>query len=81
VNPNNTQSIIVYRNPVEAIFWQSGIAVPLGTSLLIFGILVYALGTVAEKISRGRSATLSYLAVGISFFVAAAVFWKLSLLA
>lgn len=35
----STQSIIVYRNPAEQAFWESGIMVPLTGSLLAFMIV------------------------------------------
>jgi hypothetical protein len=31
-----TQSIIVYRNPAEQAFWESGMIVPLGAGALMF---------------------------------------------
>lgn len=41
----NTQSIIVYRNPAEAAFWQSGMFVPLfgglGVGMLVFILLTH----------------------------------------
>lgn len=32
---NNTQSIIVYRNPAEAHFWESGLAFPLMAAMIV----------------------------------------------
>lgn len=39
---NQTQSIIIYRNPMEQQFWESGILFP----LLVFMVLTVALGAV-----------------------------------
>lgn len=30
-----TQSVIVYRNPIEAAFWESGLLLPLGVGLVV----------------------------------------------
>lgn len=49
---SNTQSIIVYRNPAEAAFWESGMLIPLigglGTGFLVFIVLA----AIAKKLSR-----------------------------
>lgn len=37
-----TQSIIVYRNPAEAAFWESGLAGPLFCGLAVFLIVMLA---------------------------------------
>lgn len=49
---NTTQSIIVYRNPAEAAFWESGLAFPLFGSLLTFLVLTVVLGSVFENLAR-----------------------------
>ncbi len=45
-----TQSIIVYRNPVEQAFWESNLLIPLGGGLLAFVIAVVALGWVVTQL-------------------------------
>lgn len=72
-----TQSIIVYRNPVEAAFWESGIIVPLGGALGTGFIVFLLLMWVAQKVSRRWqgppdwmtiSAAILSIAAGISAF-------------
>lgn len=47
-----TQSIIVYRNPIEAAFWESGMLLPLmgglGVGFIVFLLLMW----IAGKVSR-----------------------------
>jgi len=50
-----TQSIIVYRNPAEAAFWESGIIVPLGGSLATFFFVVLGMMTLLNWVARERS--------------------------
>ncbi len=42
------QSVIVYRNPMEAMFWESGIAFPLFTSLFVFVICYLIVGNMKD---------------------------------
>lgn len=47
-----TQSIIVYRNPVEAAFWESGMAFPLMSGLFV-GFIVFVIGaTILDKVTK-----------------------------
>ena len=81
MNPNHTQSIIVYRNPMEQQFWESGMIVPLGAGMLTFLIVTYSLAMAMEKFawnwSRRHGAAGGYIAAGAGFLAAAFVFWKL----
>lgn len=47
-----TQSIIVYRNPVEAAFWESGVIVPLGGFLVVGFVVFLLLMWIAEKVTK-----------------------------
>lgn len=48
----NTQSIIVYRNPAEAAFWESGMAFPLMSGLFV-GFIVFVIGaTILDKFTK-----------------------------
>lgn len=47
-----TQSIIVYRNPAEAAFWESGMLIPLVGGLGVGFILFLVLMKIATKVSR-----------------------------
>lgn len=49
---NQTQSIIVYRNPIEAAFWEGGFALPVFTFILVFLISLSALIKVQEFVFR-----------------------------
>ena len=55
----NTTSIIVYRNPAEAAFWESGMAWPLFVSLAFAVLWIWVLSRVAHWANRcfkiGRS--------------------------
>jgi len=72
-----TQSIIVYRNPVEAAFWESGIIVPLGGGLGTGFIVFLLLTALAKKVSRdwrgpsnlamGAAAVVALIAGGLVF--------------
>lgn len=46
---SQTQSVIVYRNPAEAAFWESGMAFPLMASLFVFLVVFLLLNTVFER--------------------------------
>ena len=45
-----TQSIIVYRNPVEQAFWESGLILPIMASGAFYILLVVILFQIADKI-------------------------------
>ena len=49
---NQTQSVIVYRNPAEQAFWESGVIIPLGGSLVVFLIVVMSLMRLVETKTR-----------------------------
>lgn len=69
---NNTQSIIVYRNPAEAAFWESGMLIPLLGGLGSFLIVMLILSAIANKASRDWRGP-SGLVVGTCCVVSAAV--------
>lgn len=49
---SQTQSIIVYRNPAEQAMWESGLVVPIFSSLFV-GVFVFAVIMIgAEKLSK-----------------------------
>lgn len=49
---NNTQSIIVYRNPAEQMFWEGGYAVPLFGALLVLLAAAMTLSHVLPWLGR-----------------------------
>jgi hypothetical protein len=51
---NNTQSIIVYRNPVEQAFWESGDFVPIFSSIIAATVVFLALHALVQKIVKPR---------------------------
>lgn len=61
------QSIIVYRNPVEAQFWESGMAFPLMAGLGVFFLLFLFLCKIFErKLNRSRHSNLLLAVLGIA---------------
>lgn len=77
-----TQSIIVYRNPVEAAFWESGMIVPLGGGLGVGFIVFLLLMWIAQKVSRdwrGPSNLATGAAAVVSLCVGALTFHWLML--
>lgn len=58
-----TQSIIVYRNPIEAHFWESGMMFPLLVSLGIFAAVLIVLCKLFEKKMRFNKNSNFFLAV------------------
>lgn len=42
------QSIIVYRNPMEAAFWESGIVFPMIVSLVVMFVVAFIMMKVIE---------------------------------
>lgn len=52
-----TQSIIVYRNPAEAAFWEGGMAFPMMVGLVVGFIAAIVAVKLYERVSpRGRRA-------------------------
>jgi flagellar biogenesis protein FliO len=49
-----TQSIIIYRSPYEAAFYESGLIVPLCGGLLAFFLVVLSLSWAVERLARRR---------------------------
>lgn len=70
---NQTHSIIVYRNPVEQAFWESGLIVPLGGCLLTFLLVFVLLMKLAGRHAtwRGTKATVIQWAAGLTAAAAA----------
>ncbi len=69
---SNTQSIIVYRNPAEAAFWESGMLIPLFGGLATGFLIFCVLAAVAKKFSgdwRGPS-NMALGAAGVAAFAA-----------
>lgn len=71
-----TQRIIVYRNPLEAAFWESDMLVPLvggmGTGLVLFLIIMMIAGRVTRKVGGPSDVTITGAAL-TSIFVGFAV--------
>lgn len=80
-----TQSVIVYRNPVEAAFWEGGLALPTFTFILAAMLLIVgsmnALDAIFAKLKLprfgSRYANVQYLVLGLdlvaAFFITAKV--------
>ena len=68
---NPTQSIIVYRNPIEQAFWESGMITPIIFGVVAIVILVCALHALLDhsfklaKKSTHRSKLYTYLSNAI----------------
>jgi hypothetical protein len=72
-----TQSIIVYRNPAEAMFWEGGYAFPLIGGLAVGLLLFVVLHWAAGKLTKNRFgpsdhvmfviAVISIVAGGLTF--------------
>lgn len=45
-----TQSIIVYRNPIEAAFWEGGMALPIFSFILISLLLIVSSNSLLDKL-------------------------------
>lgn len=52
-----TQSIIVYRNPLEAAFWESGIIFPVVVGIVLAACTATALNWLFIKYNKLRSVT------------------------
>lgn len=46
-----TQSIIVYRNPAEAAFWESGMVIPLGGAMIVGFLSFLVVIFISNKLS------------------------------
>lgn len=64
-----TQSIIVYRNPMEAMFWESGMMFPIMVGVVI-GLFS---GMIADKLIRTVAPKLYRNHGGTAVFVVASV--------
>jgi hypothetical protein len=72
-----TQSIIVYRNPIEATFWESGMVFPLMASLVVGFLTMFFLSWIATKFTKdwrgpsgfvvGAAAVVSICAGALTF--------------
>lgn len=75
---NNVQSIIVYRNPAEAMFWESGMSFPLMVALFVGFVVAFATGHFYEKLDfRIRHALGNwsmFIIIGPAFVIGAIVF-------
>ena len=49
---STTQSIIVYRNPVEAAFWESGMVSPLIIFLVLFFVIFVPSATIINRLAN-----------------------------
>jgi len=74
-----TQSIIVYRNPIEAAFWESGLIFPLMVALFVGFITILATSKLVEmKYGNINSPKWAHwLSAAISVAAACAVFVKM----
>lgn len=50
-----TQSIIVYRNPLEAAFWESGLLFPLMCAMVAAAIAAVSVDWLLRKIPGGKA--------------------------
>lgn len=49
-----TQSVIVYRNPMEAAFWEGGFAFPLIAAVFV-GVMIFVIAHLMfDKYNRGK---------------------------
>ena len=87
------ESIIVYRNPVEAMVWQSimnGDFVPVGTGLLVFFFSFLILNRLLEKpvlwfqrnflkstVRSYRNPGAMYLSMAIAIVLGCATTWRM----
>ena len=73
---STTHSIIVYRNPAEAHFWESGMAFPLMVALFVGFVVALAAGHFYEKMvfrSRKTPDNWGMFAVAAAAFVSGAL--------
>lgn len=46
---SNIQSIIVYRNPVEAQFWESGMSFPIMVAMVLSLLVAIGVGSIIKN--------------------------------
>lgn len=51
---SNIQSVIVYRNPLEAAFWESGMIFPLFCGMIVAVIAALSVNWLCERYNRSR---------------------------
>lgn len=54
---NNTQSIIVYRNPIEQQFWESGLLIPIMAGMIVVVLTMVVSDAIFSKFIRKYSPT------------------------
>jgi hypothetical protein len=72
-----TQSIIVYRNPLEAAIWESGLVGPFILSGLVFVLVFAGIVKLAGRHAMYRSkrtTIIQWIAAIVAFAIAATVF-------
>lgn len=80
----HVQSIIVYRNPAEAMFWESGLSFPLMAAMVVGFVVAclvaYAIEMLPHRIRNHRAlkksagiliVALAFIAGGITFNILA----------
>lgn len=85
-----TQSIIIYRNPYEQQFWESGMIVPLGVSLIVFFVVFLGMSRVLQfvlvnvKVAHNnigwqrRDKLATYISMAIAFIAfLTTVYWMI----
>jgi len=75
---NTTQSIILYRNPAEQMFWEGGYAFPLIASLativVVFLVLMKILEVTVGSWKVNTTALYSYTTLAVSLIAGVLVF-------
>lgn len=51
---SNIQSVIVYSNPLEAAFWESGMIFPLFCGMIVAVIAALSVNWLCERYNRSR---------------------------
>ena len=82
MNPN-TQSIIVYRNPMEQQIWESGLVAPIICTGIVFIIALVMIMAIVDKTQRIMKRRINgnwitYVAMALSAFVAYHTFIRLT---
>lgn len=72
---NQTQSIIVYRNPMEQQLWEGGYVGLFVGIAVVFILCVVSIGFVAEKVLGYRRVHNTNWAAGMLLALAAAATW------
>lgn len=73
-----TQSIIVYRNPVEAAFWESGMAFPLVCGIIAALIVAFLVQALSKRFMPWGSRWYRYtsnVVAGSAIVTMIAVIW------